>query len=602
MRFLSELKSQPHMGWTYLCVGFPFITILLVAVTLLCGGTVGRWQAPLAWILCCMGVAWLAPGGVKSRWLQVGKFSAGLAGLILLATMVVGPTDADSTAAHHAGIFFLAQGWNPIYEAMPDSNGYSFFAEQVQYVPRAMWYFCAALYRSTGWIEAGHMMGLLLLVAAGRVVGVFCQRCFALEGWKKWVAVLILLLPPWNYEALFSARNDIELYCLIAILGCSGVLYFKERNCLWLWLAILTMPFLVSMKYFCILVVVVASLVIALGLWLRQGPWKAWCVGVMGAAILSIVMGVSPYLTNVDFLLGHQSAQSDQHYVMTKDFHDQNDDAKLMGYWGRLSDAYVSQTLTRSYYAWRYDRPNFNPITRVANGVDGLGAVFRLFLWIAVILSFWQKKDRSLTMLYSCMLVLSFCLSPVYMGFIRYIPWLYALPFLVVLRVFQSCSRKKLLVITLTVSHVLISCGSILFLGWRMVLSLENLSVMRAMSVDPKPIFNTNSYVVEQFFKDVPLAHATTFNQTLLMQPNDRMGNMLVYVYAFSDPSTISFPDLQRQITPRLHRKPRHEKMIQVFNEQAKPLAHWLLFDSWSLIPFWYELRWEQFKKAWQGS
>lgn len=104
-----------------------------------------------------------------------------------------------------------------------------------------------------------------------------------------------------------------------------------------------------------------------------------------------------------------------------------------MGYVGLLTNAYLSPSLTRAYYAWKLDRPDFKPWCSVWNawiGSDGSqpmpGTERILFLVALVSLLLFGGRGMRLPLLFCAIGVVAF--PPAYVGYLRYVPWIYLLP------------------------------------------------------------------------------------------------------------------------------------------------------------------------------
>ena len=121
-----------------------------------------------------------------------------------------------------------------------------------------------------------------------------------------------------------------------------------------------------------------------------------------------------------------------------------NEDALRMGYLARIVYAWVSPWLAVKSCAWWYGDPDFSPVFTVAGGVAGLGTVFRLLLGASLGALMCSKKNK---IFWLC--VITFVLSnfaPLkYLGYNRYFPQIWIIPFVALLNFFYNpLPRMKL--------------------------------------------------------------------------------------------------------------------------------------------------------------
>jgi hypothetical protein len=150
-------------------VAFPAGLTTLVAMTLLAGGSVGPWQAPLALALAVAATASsrrsLRPG--EAAW-RLAILSLAVPAIVVAAGWLgsrVYDVSWDGQAYHQEAILQLAAGWNPIRDAA-FPQGDPPYAERLVHWAKGPWYCAAAVYRSTGSIEAGKLFHGVLLLAA----------------------------------------------------------------------------------------------------------------------------------------------------------------------------------------------------------------------------------------------------------------------------------------------------------------------------------------------------------------------------------------------------------------------------------------------------
>ena len=105
-----------------------------------------------------------------------------------------------------------------------------------------------------------------------------------------------------------------------------------------------------------------------------------------------------------------------------------NSDGERMGYLARVVYAWFSKTLAIKGCEWFYNAPNFSPEFYVVCGVEGLGTLFRLLFCLSMIALLLSKKNA--VFWFSLFILISSNLAPLkYLGYNRYFPQMWALPF-----------------------------------------------------------------------------------------------------------------------------------------------------------------------------
>ena len=179
--------------------------------------------------------------------------------------------------------------------------------------------------------------------------------------------------------------------------------------------------------------------------------WRLTAVGLVTVAAIFLT-NASPYVTSFKnhggpFYPSHSFVASerfeDARNPITYDFGLMNDDARELGYFGRLAWAYGSQTLCKAHYARKLDRPHFSPDFRVYFGVGGFGPFFRVAFWLSLV-AWLFVRDRKVSFLMGTILVSVLIQPTFYSGYARYVPQFYLFPILAALGVRMRFPSRRL--------------------------------------------------------------------------------------------------------------------------------------------------------------
>lgn len=474
-------------GWVSLpsaLLLFPFLTVFFSAIGFFAGKGVSAWWGFFALVLSA-GMAWFSPNGKRA----VFALLLLIAGAFCLNGLAVLYASADADLYHMPAIRLLAEGWNPLQVVAPEELA-KFYPEwvgsrlgHVAFLPKATWLFSAVMYRGAGYAEAGNVLVILLAMA---LFGVLREALYTFwdirGGWNK-VLALGLTLSPWVIDNFFDATNDGCLYTLLLLAAFSGQLFLKTRENRWLLIALLVFPLLGNVKFTGAAACAVTVTVITLA-----GGGVRWLAGCVLAAALTLLIGVSPYLTSwkqygspVYPLFAGDVLQE---HVLTADFADCNTDAEQMGYGGRFAYAYLSASLTKGYYRLKTGQERFEPELYIAQGgMEGLGWGFRLLMCLGVLGWILSGKHGRVVLPLGMILLLTSLLQPAgYVGYMRYVPQLYALPVVGLLAAFSDWKRRRWVFGGVALFQMVFCLIPLVWLGWKGMLTVQNLAVIRAFA------------------------------------------------------------------------------------------------------------------------
>jgi hypothetical protein len=156
----------------------------------------------------------------------------GAFGITILFTLLVAgyfyDYSYDGQAYHGEAILQLANGWNPVYEKLPEQKLHALWNN---HYPKATWITEAAVYKITGIYESAKAVNLLLIIANG------CILFYTLTSFKfftlftRILICLFIALDPINLNMLFSFYVDGQMASLMSILTCLLILAFYKPGC-----------------------------------------------------------------------------------------------------------------------------------------------------------------------------------------------------------------------------------------------------------------------------------------------------------------------------------------------------------------------------------
>ena len=485
-------------------VTLPFAVQIFAMAGFAIGLPVGHWQFPLAFAVagsvCC--ISKKNPCKLLLFYFASALFSVFVSSLEVMFSM------SDGDAYQRAGEILLANGWNPLRVTEPEAitalDVGTFRCWHVSFLPRMAWIYGASLYKCVGFCEAMDSLNALMPIASGIVVYRRIGEWFNFSRLMTFVWTLLIVLSPYTFSSMIGGANDCALYALIIVGVFSLERYiFGERSIYDILLMTIAFVLIAGLKYTgCVF----AALSFAFGmllLLLKREKGKALRVAMYGmvTGVLIMLANASPYITST---INHTSPFYPAHTFeregvgedrFTGDFDMKNEDAKMMGWFGRMAYAYVSKAATSAYYKWRTGKEDFLPVVKVFDGIEGYGGYFRLLLVCSLIGLIWvrPKGVRFIVLLF----VISLLMQPAkYVGYVRYVSQIYMIPALVAMSLTTLRGRKIDHIIAIAVIGLLsITLIAPSFKVWpyAWLASVQNLQILEAAKKDSSPVVEAGS-------------------------------------------------------------------------------------------------------------
>ena len=438
---------------------FPVCVTLLTGMTFLLGGTLGAWQ----WWFC-LGVSSVVLGVMAKRrsisW-RVGIFVwwLFLLGVYLFANLFSAKGGIDDWCYHYPAMRLLIEGWNPVYASTPSVLASSMGIDlselrlyHVLFMSKGVWFFNSAAYFFTfnPYNLTFPLFPFLFFVTSGEIWRLL--RGFSI-GIRLFAIILLFLWMPTVDLIVDGTICMAGIGLISAMTRCLR----GERN---VWLAITVFSFwMVVAKQMGVLTCFVFwCMFILLLVWRhRDLLLKAISVGVV-IVIAFIVVCATPYITSwVHYrhpFYPMMSSDESLHPILdiTSDFKMCNEDLRQMGHVGEFCNAYVSPTLTQSYYKWKLDKSTFAPNRYVwwqghpSTSLEELHTTpledtIRWRIILCFLLFFiLSKRDESMPGVF--VLLGLFVFPTPYLGYLRYVPWIALIQILALCLVVDWTWRK----------------------------------------------------------------------------------------------------------------------------------------------------------------
>ena len=525
--------------WELAALAFPVATVFFAAAGFLVGLPVARWQGicglVTSLVLCLPGF-----GSVGRRARKIGAVLLIIVASLLVSGVSVMYSNPDAEYYHRPASMLMAAGWNPVFDATAEQvaaferPNLRFKVWHVTYLPRAFWIFGAALYRTVGFVEAADTMNILTGILSFFMVSRMLARVLGMSGLTRHAAAVLLVASPVVVNGMFGGSSDGTLYSLFLITTSAATLYLATGGIQWLAFVVMAFPLIANLKFTGVVGCGVITFVYLLGCLMQWRSGRAgvelpvrWLLAVAASVGLAAVIGFSPYVTSwVRYGGPFYPAHTFDKRVptsnrITEDFLSMNDDAKRMGYAGRFSYAYLSESLTRSLYGKGADGGRFSPKFEVSGGVGGFGRVFRAAFVLSLVLLPFARVGR-LGWLLACILLTVLAQPTMYVGYARYVPQFYAFPILVFLaftrRLRGDLGRRRpsadrfpglanrvmpLAVAATAAGYCLpLLAYPLSFLALQWIISVQNMEITKGMRRNPRPLVLTKTFYTHHTLED----------------------------------------------------------------------------------------------------
>ena len=431
-------------------------------------------------------------------------------GLILLCLILTAYSfpyfGYDQEVYHIPMQILLRDGWNPVFDSSLEkfnsiTDGSLLRVYHTLFLPKTVALCGALVAKSTGLWIAGTFLGYLLIVSLFWTTFVFAEKTWKCKRLICFLfAVTVSFIPP--FAGLLGGFIDYFSFSALMISLFSLVLYLQYHKLHDLILAIIASAICSTVK--------TTGLVNSMLLWGLFGlySWKhkeTWW-GILAVTLLVVWIGISPLVTSwIQYGSPFYPTMTFDPKIATVDITSDfksNADGERMGHLARFVYAWISPLLATKASAICYQKPDFNPVFFVSEGVGGFGKGFNFLFCFCIILLLLAKKGSATFIALFILSTLALC--PVkYIGYARYFPQAWAI---IPLGIYQFCffppewlvhknKLKKAVRCCLYLIVFILSCTSC-FLGF--------IHYIRNMTVEGKMQCFLNSFREEGIVLEIP--------------------------------------------------------------------------------------------------
>ena len=416
---------------------FPVAVVVLAFLTFLFGGRCAAWQW---WCGLAISVAsgfWRLP--LRSGLAATVCFLLWLCLVWIMCGTMIAPCGFDEGAYHFPAVEMLAEGWNPIWASTPESalafwGGHGDFkVGHVVFMAKPVWVFSAVARYFT--CDVLHpLLPILWFVFPALAVKI----CESMRGMRLiWQIGAIAIIYCLGVHSGYVVDEVVALSAVGLLIAFEEALDARRIDKLSLvvfsfWMMSSKAPGLAHGIVFWLVFLIVVLIKHTVKLSSAMQP------GLIAAAIMMLVCS-TPYITSICHY-GHPlypeytfDAQKHPTASLTADFVERrNEDAAAMGYLGNWANAYFSPALTRAWYSWRLNKPDFMPNSFTwgaypmkGNGTSPIRTPARMLFWCSIV-GMCLSGRKSFRVI-AVMILLGISVAPAPMvGYVRYVPWFMA--------------------------------------------------------------------------------------------------------------------------------------------------------------------------------
>ena len=266
---------------------------------------VGRWgmvgAAPLSLALAlAVGIGCARSTGARG-WRQTTP------ALLALAIFVVGTAFSafyydlswDGQQYHQSGIYALAGDWNALANPLREFEHSQSTELWVRHYAKGPWYFAAAIFDATGYVEWGKSINLLALAASG--LAVFAAALdYGLTRARAAIVALVLALNPVLMSELTSFLVDGVMIAALLVTTAALFSYLRRPTPVLAWIIFFASAISINSKF--------TGLIFLCMIFTAAAVWCIWqqrdrLLGYLALSATSLVVGTcvlgyNPYVTN----------------------------------------------------------------------------------------------------------------------------------------------------------------------------------------------------------------------------------------------------------------------------------------------------------------
>jgi hypothetical protein len=429
----------------------------------------------------------------------------------------------DGQTYHQEAIFYLKNGWNPIYEHHASNASHEIW---LSHYAKGLETISATIYSTTSNIETGKAVNFILVFASAFLFFSFLKTCYEILSLKKKILLtLIFVLCPVVTAQILTYYIDWAAYSLLLILVPSIVIFLKEHSKYNLFVIASVVFLAATIKFnifFWILFVLFIYLIYIFYCKEYQLFKKIIIICIISSVFAVCVAAFNPYITNI---IDHKNPFYPLMGEGKIDIMTDNTPLVLLEK-SRLESVFISLFLL----------PDMPTIGYQDARIGGFGIFFSSILVLSIILycaiSFcenrgFKNKYRIKYDIFLLILFLSLFILP-YAWWARYFPFFYAFPLIMLLYSEQEKKNRQLnilrrLVYFLLIANIIFMCSSSFYRAIAHKVKVDNVITLLIESKEPV-LINLNSS------KNVAFKIKLDNNQIKYIESSEQLGLEFVLI------------------------------------------------------------------------
>ncbi|MCU0549102.1 MAG: hypothetical protein MUC48_07120 [Leptolyngbya sp. Prado105] len=260
------------------------------------GQSIAVWQG---FVGLTSGIAFVGWQQQQAKTVPIAVLIITILGLFALSLLLSGlcyDTSWDGQTYHQEAILQLAQGWNPIYTALGESNVHSIWLD---HYTKASWFLAANLYKTTGQLETAKAFNLIFLIGSG----LLSVSVLSSVTRHAWMVSLLMTFNPIAISQVFNFTIDGQVASLLLCLGVSlfAIALQAQNISQWLPIVICSIALLANIKFTALAYAIVfaAGLIVWMYFNDRKRVGQVAFASILAIAISLVGLGYQPYVTNL---------------------------------------------------------------------------------------------------------------------------------------------------------------------------------------------------------------------------------------------------------------------------------------------------------------
>ncbi len=483
-------------------------------------------------VLASVFLSWYYYGQKKSVDFKISIFLLAGFAILLLACLAIAHGIYDVTYDgqwyHQGAIYQLVNGYNPLYDQVPDSYSGAMFINDY---PKTLEISSAVIYAFTHHVEDGKLLNLFLMVSSFLLIFPAIVYAFPRIDVKYALAIAALCaLNPVSISQSLSYYVDGVSASLLAVLVFLLILSFKKMDAIIY--AILTFVIILTINYkffdLAYVGIIVAGFVIICNL--NQKATKLHYL-LIASLIIGLLFGFNPYFTN---FISHGTPFYPVEGIST-DMITGDTPPNLIGLnpaeqflYSIFSVSNYKKVDARLKIPLTFDSSESETFNQADARVGGFGpwfsGIFILTIVLALFLIYINKKNNSLLsnfILLTCLLIFITVMINPASWWARYVPQLWLIPLLLLV---CSCQQFTGMLKLLNYAMIFVMVINVLFVAYSYYtyqniatgLINKQLDAVKSLSQQkPVKLFTGMFPITEERFKEHGIDYVLTNNESI---------------------------------------------------------------------------------------